>query len=255
MNGFLAALVARTAGQLPVLERRPRSLFEPAACGATAALVERESRPGEMDRTSSLPRETMPTMQPGARDPIAPARTAESETIPNHAGVLAQEPVIATRRSAPQRRDEPPATPHAALAPPTPAERLTLSGVRQAAPPFEPWPAVRPRRQAEAAHGDPPRQLAPAVVEAATPIGTLQPRPTPRAQSIVSLARAQAINAARREAPPAASPAPAPVQISIGRVEIRAVQTSADKPRAVGPAAPRLSLDDYLKHRNDKAAR
>ena len=69
------------------------------------------------------------------------------------------------------------------------------------------------------------------------------------------LARAQAPSVARRQSQAAAAsvPTPAPVQISIGRVEIRAVQSAADKPRAVGPAAPRLSLDDYLQRRNGAA--
>ena len=67
------------------------------------------------------------------------------------------------------------------------------------------------------------------------------------------LARAQAPAVTRRESLHVAAPTPAPVQISIGRVEIRAVQAPANKPRAVGPAAPRLSLDDYLQQRNGAA--
>ena len=40
---------------------------------------------------------------------------------------------------------------------------------------------------------------------------------------------------------------------STGATLASTVQAAADKPRAVGPAAPRLSLDDYLRRRNGAA--
>ena len=90
---------------------------------------------------------------------------------------------------------------------------------------------------------------------AATPIGPLQRRTAPAPHATVVLARVQADGVVRRDASFAVTPAPtlAPVQISIGRVEVRAVQAAPDPPRASGPAAPRLSLDAYLRQRNGAA--
>ncbi|MDE2300841.1 MAG: hypothetical protein KGK18_22085, partial [Burkholderiales bacterium] len=87
---------------------------------------------------------------------------------------------------------------------------------------------------------------------AARSIGSLQPPTGPVPRAAVELARLQDRAAVRRDAPfaAAAAPAPVPVQISIGRVEVRAVQAPPELPRAGGPAAPRLSLDAYLRQRN-----
>lgn len=66
---------------------------------------------------------------------------------------------------------------------------------------------------------------------------------------VMVLARSQSAEVARRAQ--TAAPAPAPVQITIGRVEVRAASGAPERaPRPTGPAAPRLSLDDYLRQRN-----
>lgn len=51
--------------------------------------------------------------------------------------------------------------------------------------------------------------------------------------------------------PPAMAPPPPTIHVTIGRVEIRAVTTSAPTARTTLPAtSPKISLDDYLKQRN-----
>jgi hypothetical protein len=91
---------------------------------------------------------------------------------------------------------------------------------------------VRPRRRAE---------LEPVVRE-------------PRAAAGVEGAPAAPAAAPRRGAPPArepAPPAPPPVQVSIGRVDVRAVfEPPAQEPAPAPSAEPAVSLDDYLQRRD-----
>lgn len=44
-------------------------------------------------------------------------------------------------------------------------------------------------------------------------------------------------------------PAPPVIQVTIGRVEVRAVQSAVPAPKPSKPAPPKLSLDDYLQRR------
>jgi hypothetical protein len=46
------------------------------------------------------------------------------------------------------------------------------------------------------------------------------------------------------------SPAPPSVQVTIGRVEVRAILTPPVPPQRRPPARPRLSLDEYLRQRH-----
>lgn len=74
-------------------------------------------------------------------------------------------------------------------------------------------------------------------------------RDTPPA---VLLARAQ--SAAKTPGASFAPPAPAPVHISIGRVEVRASTTNTErKPLAAKSATPQLKLEDYLRERSRSA--
>jgi len=71
----------------------------------------------------------------------------------------------------------------------------------------------------------------------------------PVARPAVLLAKAAQSPLPRRE-PAAALALQPPVQITIGRVEVRAVHAPAERARSAAPAAPRLSLDDYLRRRS-----
>ena len=253
MNGFLAALVARTEGRLPVLERRPLSLFEPLARSAPVTpLVHSEQQHDDPRGAPSPPPAMPPAARSDVRDPPVADRSSHGAPTARRSGVLAPEPMAVTgRHAAPGLHEERPAAGRPAAVPHAPSAKVAARDARVAMPGVEAPPAVHPRAGREHAEGA--GALAPAPDRAATLAGALQQGPAPRTQPSVSLARAQAMNAARREPAPIAAPTPAPVHISIGRVEIRAVQASADKPRAIGPAAPRLSLDDYLQRRNGAA--
>lgn len=93
----------------------------------------------------------------------------------------------------------------------------------------------------------------PAAATAARAGASLAPMQAARPRPAVLLARSQNAAVSRRDAQGAAGSPAAAVQISIGRVEIRAVQAPVDTPRQAGPAAPRLSLDAYLRSRNGAA--
>jgi hypothetical protein len=255
VNGFLAALVARTEGRLPVLERRPLSLFEPLARSAPVTpLVHPEQQHDDPRGAPSPPPAMPPAARSDVRDPPVADRSSHSAPTARRSGVLAPEPVAVTgRHAAPGLHEERPAAGRPAAVPHAPGAKVAARDARVAMPGVEAPPVVHPRGGREHAEGAGARALAPAPDRAATLAGAPQQGPAPRTQPSVSLARAQAMNAARREPAPIAAPTPAPVHISIGRVEIRAVQASADKPRAIGPAAPRLSLDDYLQRRNGAA--
>jgi hypothetical protein len=43
---------------------------------------------------------------------------------------------------------------------------------------------------------------------------------------------------------------PSAIHVTIGRIEVRAVMQQVATPKTESPAAPRLSLEDYLKQRN-----
>lgn len=254
MSGFLDTLIARTEGRLPVLERRVRALFEPPT-GAPVASLDLGSAvatPLAADRDpGSSPADTGGASRESARGSAPFARTLGAEPVARGGAQLQLQPVASigprpasvpggarrTAEAAPTH-DRPPARPRPAAAPPdgVPALRRPRAEVLPAAA-----PAAR-----TAQHGE---------LAAATPIGSLQRRAAPAPHAAVVLARVQTSAVVRRDASFAAAPAPAsaPVQISIGRVEIRAVQATPDPSRASGPAAPRLSLDAYLRQRNGAA--
>lgn len=69
---------------------------------------------------------------------------------------------------------------------------------------------------------------------------TIEPRPARRRERQAAARDAQSV---RAEVPPT-------INVTIGRVEVRATQGPAPAPRRTETAAPRMSLDDYLRRRN-----
>lgn len=69
---------------------------------------------------------------------------------------------------------------------------------------------------------------------------TIEPRPARRRERQAAARDAQSV---RAEVPPT-------INVTIGRVEVRATQGPAPAPRRAETAAPRMSLDDYLRRRN-----
>ncbi|HJV61283.1 MAG TPA: hypothetical protein VJ743_10090 [Albitalea sp.] len=248
MNRFLAGLVDRAEGRAPVLQRRPRALFEPAAgAGSSAEPLEQNlafaSAPASAREVGDRAEPAPPALG-RSHDPRAGERSAvhaEQRDLPR-AALLPEAP--------PSRRMPVAAPAHAEPRPlyakPEPPQarplqvittRTVLRELRPAAP-----PTLAPQGPVSARHADVP----------APPAASPSPRNvdrTPAPPAAVLLAKAQSLAVVRHERQPRA--APAPVQISIGRVEVRAIGTSGERgSRASGPSAPRLSLDDYLRQRN-----
>ena len=282
MSGFFAALLARADGRLPVLERRPRAVFEPAPGAAAAGRTPRRpGRHGDADEDAvAQPWPDAPALAPaplaGTRAAAGPARDAS--TMPAAPQVLRWPRPPEATLLAPPRTEH--VSPAAAAQPPAPA-RTTPSGrpaplpaathaaadtlpdrggaaraaaAPAAAPHARPAAAQPTLPHAGATQIDSARTAGARAAAAATPRSAAPP-PQRNTTPAVLIAKAHAERGARHESAPAAALAPAPVQISIGRIEIRAVPASAERPRAAGPAAPRLSLDDYLRARHNGSAR
>lgn len=257
MTDFFSRLLDRAFERAPVLERRRPSAFEPAAelpptaepphvAGAQAPVI----WPAPAAASAPPPRpavtEPQPPRAPAAPLPVTSRASAERAPAP-----------AAARRPDPQ--PSPPSAPRpAAASGPLPAPDLRSSPAASArapdAPPrttntplpvsAKPAPAAEPARPWQQAAQAVVRTLAgDARVPRAAPVassGAIQSPPP---------ATRRAMRAAARPAPPPAAP---PVQVTIGRIEVRAIAgTSATAPvRATRAAAPRLSLDDYLRSRS-----
>jgi hypothetical protein len=248
MSGFLEALVARADGRLPVLERRPRALFEPAVgAGATGLPAPDEHVPF-----------SDPTAAPAGDGVATPQRDRRAGPVP------APPEVHGTAAPGPGRL-APPAGPFAPWSVDV-GRRAPLPGHLESVRPAAPVPTAQvERRPAARQDGAPPLarprgeaarvldtrlHAAPGTAGAAPPPGgSLQPHAAAPGSTLARLARSAA-TPPRRDALPAAVPARSLVQVSIGRVEIRAVHADTDKSRAAAPAVPKLSLGDYLRARN-----
>lgn len=80
------------------------------------------------------------------------------------------------------------------------------------------------------------------------PATVRQSTAVPRIERAVALVAA--VQPKLRAAVPERAPAgPPPVQITIGRVEVRGLPHESRPPREARPAGPRLSLEDYLRER------
>lgn len=273
MSGFLQSLVARAEGRLPVLERRPRGLFETAPGAAPA--VDEMQRPhtvapsptreaaGDAGVLQAAPRQLGGLLTAAAHAALhaTPARSGRDDSAPAQAAPQRgrsqpepSEPMVHPVVSGLHTRNVPPAMPR--ISTPVLPAALAAARVHAANPwPSDEVPAPRARANTPSADtGGSTRAQATERHAAASP-GALLRRPVQAVQAALLLARHQSRAAPRREAPASTTPAaPAPVQISIGRIEIRASSNAgAERPRPAGPAGPRLSLDDYLRSRNGAA--
>lgn len=292
MKDFLSQLVARsTAPALAVRPRLP-SRFEAAseAAGITAfpsdstqsAPSEPTASPARTSRTPPLngnrqqapptpaePEASIASPSPQTTPPplksLAPSRSAVSAAVPPAA------PAVHSSKQ------EAPSSPS-----PSAAHKPSIANARQnsAATPPPKTPLFQPSFDSGLQS---PKSPAPDLVsEEASPtaaVSAAKPRPvfpttlaseTPavaasglRSKSQISNLKSQIPRPAARPAiatrptpatPQTAPAAPAPpvVQITIGRIELRAIVTPAS-PRAVPPPAPKLGLDEYLRQRTGGA--
>lgn len=145
---------------------------------------------------------------------------------------------------------------------------LHVEGVGITPPPPAPHPgeaggATRARNErpiADAAWGQLERESLAAAHREPAPIA---PPPAPEPGRALRVEVRPAPAAERRSAPPAAAPrqvaeappaAPPTIQVTIGRIEVRAAP-APPAARPATPAGPALSLDDYLRQRNRGGSR
>ena len=279
-DGHLARLVQRARPAEPLLKRRQPSMFESSRPATQAHGADDEF-------VDALPYASMPITAP-RRGEASHAHEAAPRRLEADDGGVARSPQ-ATSMQALQPAPPPPLHPTPAtlrvdasmrLAPATPsaAERAIGLGApaRAASPtPADDTPLPRPREatavvtlsrhrphdesgtspthrsraltesspeRTRPANANPEALLRPARAAATPPAG--DPRGVQRAAIAPGLRGPQAPHAA----PPREV---APVQVTIGRIEVRAVAAPAAAPaRGVVRAAPRLGLEQYLRERH-----
>lgn len=292
MKDFLSQLIARsTAPALAVRPRLP-SRFEASAQPAGIPALPGDSTPAAPLETTVGPTRTLRTSPPSdisAQVPSAPAEPDEASTSPsaqttppppqNHAPARATASATVSP-AAPAAHSSKLATPVSpALAP---ANTPATATVRQS-PTAKPLPAkalLQPSFDSGIQSPEPPAPgsvseaasstiaTSAASPEPVSPKPTASSKPSPPAsglrpeseianlssQTFAPPARpALAVRPASVPAPSAAAaPAQPVVEITIGRVELRAIVTPAS-PRAVPPTAPKLGLDEYLRQRTGGA--
>jgi hypothetical protein len=260
MSDFLDSLLSRSAGE--AVRPRPVSLFEPLPGTAWRTLALESEAAAGPEQEGARP-------APGSGDAARPVSRAREPATLRDARPVADgpgPPSLVIRAPEPSRtvlppRSAPPVTGSPDPGnPPQPAViRTVLQRVvqQQASPPAEPSPATDiATRQA----GGP--QVAPAPVTVRAMAGTPTVAADPPAMVPARLPRATGGEV--RPAPEASRPAgageppqaqqPQPViQVTIGRIEVRATPVSAALSRKATPAAPMTSLEDYLRQRKGGA--
>jgi hypothetical protein len=202
---------------------------------------------------TAVARSAAPTdaLRPAPALPPRAAAPTISETIqPAHTAVKRQASVIV----------QAPAAPVLAPAPPTPPRPAADSDARTRPPPPAPRTPAQPSSDAVVPHApapvppaaEPPRPSVTAPVARQADPPRLQQRPAALGLS-PQLARRTAPAAPR--APMPVRGAPPPIEVTIGRVEIRAVAPAAPAPQRARAAGPRLTLDDYLRSRGGGGSR
>lgn len=281
--GHLARLVERVIPTEPTLRRRQPALFEsshlalaePAPDSADTRVIRRdvattaaESAASPMAaRTPPAPVETpLPSTHRPPQGPSLAAVTAPPamphaapRVDPTIRVVMAEAPVRITPPSSPTASapaaaprtpaplPERPAPPGATRSRPAPAleHEATPAPRRAPVPPAE-APMAYARTAAHATLATtltPHRPGCPLPLPAAT-----RPPPAPPALLPRNAARRQAA-AVPQPAPRAAARELPPIEVTIGRIEVRAVTGAPSAPRSTTSSAPKLSLDQYLRDR------
>ncbi len=247
MSGFLNNLVERSAGTASVLSRRRPAIFEShlrapvlrddrSQEGGLSEIHEQIPGPPAPERRHPLQADRQPEVQPVERKvrPAMDQLTLRPVNDPTVAAVFNAIPgPEPTRRIAGVRTSEPPPRNLHRERTTVVEKRIETIKARDAVPAQT---LSLPRVQLNAVA----RQKS---VEPALPAPNripLAPPDRPVAGIAVQIARA---SAASRES------AATDIQVSIGRVEIKATQEPAKSARRGGPATPKLTLDDYLSSR------
>lgn len=237
---FLTRLIQRnlpaTQSQLPVLEPRLPSRFEPLAQADALAAVERvvfhdpppTTRPAEImaRRESRQAASQQPSQQP------LPTQDEQAQKL---------DPSVSAIRSAldsARATIQPVASPITRPSEPQLARATNDADERPQAgtsPPGTTRPADAPHMMIQ-------------LID--TPAAAPSPKPTVRPEVRAAPAQPEPSLTESREDAPAVE---ATIQVTIGRVDVRAVMASATPPARPAPRPNKLSLEDYLRGRNGGA--
>jgi hypothetical protein len=234
MSDYLTRLAARALGRAEVVQPRLPSLFEAAASPALDEHVIREAPPRDSGTIRPAP-------------PWSPGRPVAEPASP---GDLSASP--GGRPDMPSRvRPAPPADdaePSSDAAPP-PGTAAMFARDRDAARARDAYDGAgledgrAERRDARPSPADVPPDLA-------------QPVAPPRHRADATRSEARDAAPARGLRPAVAVERPArenapSVRVTIGRVEVRAVAPPPPRPAPARPRAPRLSLEEYVRLRDE----
>ena len=270
MTGYLRALGAMAVGQSARLRPRPRARFEPAELGSEpmAGWLGAEHEAGWLGEVH----EELPAGPAGwppgsaAASPVRPQVHPPATAVPP-AGSWPVLPPAGSPGPAPSSGPPAPVQPAAPatgpgpVAPATSAPPSTPVPAGEAPPPAQPvgaWPGAAARegaRHERVVVERVVREVAPVQDRAAGRLGR-QPPPPAEPDQVRPQARPPAVQARiaarppREPEPPAAAPPPV-IQVSVGRIEVRAVPPAFPAPAlparpAPAPTAGAPALEDYL---------
>jgi hypothetical protein len=290
MADYLSRLLDRTRGDVPILERRSAQPFEPSSpesaldvpssASATIETHATDDSVGRRDLSPVLPVNQQPEVAHASRPAVHP------RSIPAPAGAAELEPLAAPRAGQSRAERKPVLTNRAdASESPSPVPNhdgtMGSKNPKRAAVPttfvesvaFLASSPVRSSRPAPA-HPQPVGVSRPAdVTSTASVLGAGARRVVRITAAEMSLALPSRISEHdHSEAPygpmptavftpipsvavrPATAAPPPAIHVTIGRIEVRAIPDAAvPHPRSAGRAAPRLSLDAYLRLREGRA--
>jgi hypothetical protein len=271
VSDFLTNLAARTIAT-PSLRPRSRMRFEPAAAEPMVTLPDLAHDEAPAAPTApALPRGNPPVRQPAAFAPRTEREPPAAPTAPMQAEVVAPlqydaaPPAAADTADEPQPIREPARPPRIVNVPTTAPERIVelpaqaaetivervtetraVPSIKRIAIDAE-TPAERPHRYDE----QEPRieSVAPAYEEERSE--TAPDRSTPSRPSTAARPRNAFFPMPAESSTPAAPEREAVVQVSIGRIEVRAVRPTA-APRAAERANPIMTINEYMARRKGR---
>jgi hypothetical protein len=246
MSDFLTALAASALGIADGVEPRSRSRFEDAPGAAWGEQTVEIEAPGPAVGAIETPRAQAAVARPASPEiagetAVPPAAPFAEPPAPEPAPEPATEPTVIRRVRV---AEAPPARAPAPQPELTDAPRRSERVTEPEAQPIEPVRVLRASDAAAERDAPPPAVSPPALAarEPPTPIVIVPDRVEPARSEAPPSAPARPDATA---AHPAEPPAPV-VQVTIGRIEVRALPAPAAPPQPAAKFAPALSLADYL---------
>jgi hypothetical protein len=255
MSDYLSNLAARSIGQADVVRPRPVPIFAPPPRSASWPLVVQADDRDDLevhDYEQQPVDPRTPVFRPNAQhaDLHAPPPPMMPSFAPTN-GWSQPAPSLVTSEAQHWQKPEPASERvivERLIAPAAPAERVIIER------PIDFAPARAATHTETTIESVVERIITPGVQPAPATV-VPQVQPLPPAPIIV---KPRLVPAPPAPAPPSAAIQPAPalpepapiIQVTIGRIEVRATPPSAQPARAARAGGPAMSLDEYLRTRN-----